>query len=257
MSDARASVADLRGALVLSSEAFADLCSAAEVLETKQGLPAVLAHRDGDGQPLVIKVWRRDRGFWATWVRRDHVRFRKALLALAARNVRVPRYRAHGRVQGSELRFVVYEWMAGEPLRARPEQVDLAALARLVADLHARGVYFRGLHLGNVIRDPDGRLGLIDLQDVRWRNRRLSVRQRARNLAILCAHPRDRAFMMPQRWSDLVLAYAEAAGLGVAGTAPLRERVRRQMARRTDRRAARRRRRGLPPLPAREPPNCH
>lgn len=242
-------VADWRGAVVLSEAEFTAHCASGEVLERKRGEVAVLAHSDAAGLPLITKIWRPARGSMGALLRPPHRRFRRALLALQQRGIRVPRYRAHGRVRHGDARFVVYERLAGEVLRTRPGHVDLDVLARLAVDLHARGVYFRGLHLGNVVRAADGRLGLIDVQDVRLRRRPLSARMRARNLGILCAHPKDLAFLAPERWSELVLAYCRAAGLGVAETARMRARVERQIRRRGLRRAARRKRRGLAPLP--------
>jgi hypothetical protein len=244
-----ATAPDWQGSTVLSAEAFAAHCATGDVLERKQGEVAVMVHRDAAGRAVVTKVWRRQRSWLVSLVRPYHRQFRRALQELPARGVRVPRYRAHGRVRGSDVRFVMYEWLEGEVLRARLREVDLGRLAAMVADLHARGVYFRGLHLGNVVQDTDGQLGLIDVQDVRLRRRPLSARMRARNLGILCAHPWDRAFLSPKRCSELVLAYCRAAGLGVADTARMRARVHAQIRRRGLRRAARRKRRGLDPLP--------
>jgi hypothetical protein len=143
---------------------------------------------------------------------------------------------------------VIYEPLDGTPLRACYAAVDLGTLAAFVCDLHDRGVYFRGLHLGNVIRRADGGLGLIDVQDIRFFRRPLSRRRRERNLGILCSHPGDLAYMLDGHWSELVLEYCRAAGWSVARAARMRERVRLQIERRRARRAARRIRRGLEPL---------
>lgn len=83
---------------------------------------------------------------------------------------------------------VRYAPLAGETLRGLMQQFSLPesaipALGRYIAQLHARGVYFRSLHLGNVVLQPDGRLGLIDVLDCRfrWFGWPLTAAQRERN----------------------------------------------------------------------------
>ena len=83
------------------------------------------------------------------------------------------RYRA---LDGQTLKSI---YQPGQPL---PEGL-LEQLAALFRELHAKGVYFRSLHLGNVVLTPEGELGLIDIADMRFQRRRLSRGQAKRNLA--------------------------------------------------------------------------
>ena len=48
--------------------------------------------------------------------------------------------------------------------------------------LHDEGIYFRSLHLGNVVLTPQGELGLIDIADVRLHRGPLTRFWRKRNL---------------------------------------------------------------------------
>lgn len=57
----------------------------------------------------------------------------------------------------------------------------LPPLACFIRHLHERGVYFRSLHLGNIIRMPDANFGLIDILDLRCRHRPLNAWQIERN----------------------------------------------------------------------------
>jgi hypothetical protein len=50
----------------------------------------------------------------------------------------------------------------------------LPALARFIWNLHKRGVYFRSLHLGNIIQLPGEQLGLIDILDLQFRRREIN-----------------------------------------------------------------------------------
>lgn len=232
------------GRLAVTAAEFAEHCRRGRVLVAKFGRPALLAHTDAEGRMLMTKVWHRRELVSSDLVMPYYQRFRRALVRLSALDVPVPRYRAHGRVLGTGTRFVVYEPLVGRPLRDCYDAVDIPRLAEFVCALHARGVYFRGLHLGNVILGHDGGLGLIDVQDIRFRTRPLGRRRRERNLGILCSHPSDLGYMQKGHWSELVMAYCRCAGFSVTEAARMRARVHAQIERRGARRAAIRRRRG-------------
>jgi hypothetical protein len=203
----------------------------------------MLLHEDSTGARLVTKVWYPKRR-WSSdrlWPYQD--RFRRALRLLRERGFLVPVERAHGQVEGTGIRFVIYEWLDGTPLRSLGDEVRIRTLATFAADVHRRGVYFRGLHLGNIIVRPDGQLALLDVSDIRFLDRPLPLRMRVRNLGILCSHPEDLEFMLDGNWSDLVMAYCRAAEMSLADAAHVRDRVRIQMERRQAKRERVRRRR--------------
>jgi hypothetical protein len=57
-----------------------------------------------------------------------------------------------------------------------------------VMSLHMKGIYFRSLHLGNVVIMPDGSLGLIDILDCYFRKKLFSF-QIQRNLKQMMRYP--------------------------------------------------------------------
>lgn len=231
--------ARLHGAVELSEALFERHCRTSEVLEQSiDGRPRLLSHQDAGGVPLITKLWWPSGMLGRKSVRRAE-QFRSRLDHLAARGIRVPVYRAHGRTAAG-VRFVVYERLDGSSLRDLEGAFDLGELAEFVVALHARGVYFRGLHLGNVIARDDGAFGVVDVQDVRLRRRPLGLRMRERNLGILCSHPQDRQYMDNGHWSELVMAYCRRAGMSVAEAAHMREMVAGQVSKRRARRLARR-----------------
>jgi RIO-like serine/threonine protein kinase len=83
---------------------------------------------------------------------------------------------------------VLYQPLPGETLRqiASKEgfnwQQSLPALVGLIRSLHASGIYFRSLHLGNIVVTPDNRMGLIDVADMRFLRRPLPKYLIRRNL---------------------------------------------------------------------------
>lgn len=58
----------------------------------------------------------------------------------------------------------------------------LPALARFIRTLHRRGVYFRSLHLGNIIQLPEEQFGLIDILDLQFKGRQINPWLVQRNL---------------------------------------------------------------------------
>lgn len=64
-----------------------------------------------------------------------------------------------------------------------PEAIDgiIPELAKFIAKLHAAGIYFRSLHLGNIIYLPEGKFGLIDFLDMKNKRRPLRRNEINRN----------------------------------------------------------------------------
>jgi hypothetical protein len=229
-------LADRRGEIEASQQEFDAHCQDARILSRRKGLPAVLAHEDSAGTKLLTRIWY-PKGRWSSdriWPYSD--RFRHALPPLRQRGLRVPTERVWGRVAGTGIRFVVFEALAGTPLRALGSALDLKALAGYLAELHARGVYCRSLNLGSVIALEEGGFALVDVADTKLLARPLPLRMRERNLGIFCTAPIDLDFMLHGRWSDLVMEYCRAAGLTITQSAAMRDRVRVQIERRRARR---------------------
>ena len=83
---------------------------------------------------------------------------------------------------------VRYKPLEGDTLRALIKKSSLPEnlvieLGVFIAQLHDKGIYFRSLHPGNVVLQPNGKLGLIDVLDCqfRWFGRPLNAWQRERN----------------------------------------------------------------------------
>jgi serine/threonine protein kinase len=57
----------------------------------------------------------------------------------------------------------------------------LDSLAQFIHHLHRQGIYFRSLHLGNILQLPDGNYGLIDILDLQQKSSPLNAWQVNRN----------------------------------------------------------------------------
>lgn len=158
----------------------------ATVLESDFYGEKVLKLADG----TMLKLFRRKRllssAAWYPYARRfvDNAR------VLEQRGFAVPRVIAAMRIPSILRDAVRYHPLPGVSLRSliaqglAPEaEKDLKTrFAAFVIRLHDQGIYFRSLHLGNVILTPEGRLGLIDFSDLRAYRRPLPGFLRRRNL---------------------------------------------------------------------------
>ncbi len=117
-----------------------------------------------------------------------------------------PSIRRHG---------VLYRFLPGQTLdvalAASDDCARMRELAALMARLHDERIFFRSLHPGNVVLMPDGSMGLIDVQEMHFRRRRLSRSARVRNFRHLLRnrahHPLFRRFGMAR----FVDAYLDAS----------------------------------------------
>ncbi|MNJ72965.1 3-deoxy-D-manno-octulosonic-acid kinase [compost metagenome] len=81
-----------------------------------------------------------------------------------------------------------------------------------LGQLHELGVYFRSLHLGNVLILPDGRFGLIDLSDMQISGRPLARWKRERNLQHMLRYAEDSHWLTVLHRQNLLSGYAQYCG---------------------------------------------
>jgi hypothetical protein len=82
----------------------------------------------------------------------------------------------------------------------------LPGFAEYIRMLHRCGVYFRSLHLGNVLHTPDGGFGLIDFLDIRFKKRALGRHEIKRNFNHLHSYL-DRRKIHDFPWHQLMRTY--------------------------------------------------
>lgn len=158
---------------------------------------AAVIERDGHGKKVLqrsdgtyLKLFRRKRllssAMWSPYAQR----FADNAAALQTRQIPCPRVIEVLRIPSIERDAVHYHPLPGQTLREivsrpleGPDRLYLRyALNRFIRRLHDQGIYFRSLHLGNVVLVPNGELGLIDISDLRIHRGPLSLFWRKRNL---------------------------------------------------------------------------
>lgn len=171
------------------------LCKGAEVLEADCYGEKVFRLTDG----TILKLFRRKRLLSSAILYPYARRFVANASALARLGVPVPHVLRLARIPSIGRDAVHYEPLAGITLRelARKEldpmrKKDLlAAFTRFVIGLHDKGVYFRSLHIGNVVLTPDDKLGLIDFSDLRIHPWSLGRYLRIRNMRRMSGIPEE------------------------------------------------------------------
>tara|TARA_R110000751_G_scaffold122898_6_gene223565 strand:+ start:2206 stop:2790 length:585 start_codon:yes stop_codon:yes gene_type:complete len=178
----------------LSRDQFDAMRLGASVLEEDGHGVKVLRLADG----TFLKLFRRK-----SWLSKNAFftpaqRFAENASLLQHRNIPCPQIIALYNLPDPYRSVVHYSPLAGNTLRQLLndsrgiESFELLMnLATFVTSLHDKGVYFRSLHLGNIVLTPDNEFGLIDISDMRCLNRPLSKRLRARNYQHLLRYEQD------------------------------------------------------------------
>lgn len=209
----------------IKNEAFDRLCSNAHVIEADGLGPKVLRLEDGS----FLKLFRPRR--WYTSGSFNPYSERFASNSEQLRTLGIPTPQILGLYRLSDASSAVsYTPLPGLTLRQALQSLDsslreslVERFGRFMAQLHERGVYFRSLHLGNVLLMDDGEFGLIDVADLRIYPSSLRYALRQRNLRHMQRYPQDRNWLFETHFEQLVKGYASVAS--PAATAKIREQV--------------------------------
>lgn len=183
----------------LKQQDYLALREGAEVLEVDHHGEKVLRLADG----TILKLFRRRRLISSAALFPYACRFADNAEALARLGIPVPEVIEVLRIPSIARDAVHYRPLAGKTLRelmraglsSERRQALRTAFTRLVIGLHDKGVYFRSLHLGNIVCTPDGHLGLIDFADLRIHPWSLGKYLRTRNVRRMQAMEEERDWL--------------------------------------------------------------
>lgn len=167
----------------LSAADFSTLIHNAKILEQDGFGPKVYHLSDGN----MLKLFRRKRLFSSALLRPHSQRFCYNAECLEARGIRTLKPLRLYRLENPAWTAVLYSPLPGETLSkllregALTWSATIPELATFIYNLHQNGIYFRSLHLGNIVRTPDAQLGLIDIADMKIHRRPLSKHLVQRN----------------------------------------------------------------------------
>ncbi|WP_229007003.1 hypothetical protein [Methylophilus sp. Leaf408] len=134
-------------------------------------------------------------------------------------------------LEASSHTFAVhYAPLAGETLKTLLDQQQLEThhvvqLGAFIAELHKKGIHFRSLHLGNIVLTTEGKMGLIDIADMKIYPWSLWFRTRLRSFRHLTRYARINAPFGLSNWAILLDSYFEHAKLSASEINTLREKM--------------------------------
>lgn len=194
----------------------------AQVLEADGSGDKVLRLHDG----RMLKLFRRKRLISSALLFPYARRFARNASVLRELGIPCPEVIATYRIPSIQRDAVYYAPLPGDTLRQllddrQQAQALRAQLGRFVAQLHEAGVYFRSLHLGNVVLTPERELGLIDIADLQRQRRALRDSQRERNFHHMLRYPQDRQWLQGEDAGRVFLeAYAHELERGLRRPRP-------------------------------------
>lgn len=113
-------------------------------------------------------------------------RFVANAIKLQQRNIVTVQPTRYGKILGTPSYYVQYPKLAGKDMRAlinEGSQINLLAeIAIFIATLHRLGIFFRGIHLANLLRLENKQIALLDITSVKFKSKPLSLDQRKRNI---------------------------------------------------------------------------
>lgn len=159
----------------LSRAELESLSAGSEILEADGLGPKVFRLSNG----LILKIFRQRRLLSSATLFPYAKRFIRNARRLEACDVPTLRPLQYFDLPEKRTTAVLYSPLPGTTIAQliRSGEVDedtIRDIASFIRMLHEKGIYFRSLHIGNIVRTPENRLGLIDIADMSFRRGPLS-----------------------------------------------------------------------------------
>jgi tRNA A-37 threonylcarbamoyl transferase component Bud32 len=198
----------------LKPDALQQLTAQARIIEEDGLGPKVLRLTDGS----FLKLFRRRRWYTSGSFIPYSERFAINSQQLCTMGIPAPQILDLYRLEDGST-AVHYSPLPGNTLRQVLQGITAPAVrqalvqrfGKFMAQMHHQGVYFRSLHLGNVLVLDDGEFGLIDVADMRIYPSSLSSSLRKRNLRHMQRYAEDRRWLFEDHFDALLQGYAATA----------------------------------------------
>jgi hypothetical protein len=199
----------------ISGNDYHDLVERSEVIERDRHGEKVIVAPDGH----FIKFFRTKRIFSTATIKPYAKRFCDNSQKLGRLSISTVKVRALSYCPENKRYLVKYQPLAGVALRdalrnTQEPDVLLTRFAGFLARLHRQGVYFRSIHFGNLIVQPDSEeFGLIDIADMKIRPYPLGILARARNFRHFFRYREDVSALESFGFGRFLDVYFEQAAL--------------------------------------------
>ncbi|MGV8843074.1 MAG: toluene tolerance protein [Pseudomonas sp.] len=169
----------------LTNTEFNALIVGATLVEVDSHGPKVYRLANGE----YLKLFRRKRFFSSALLVPYSVRFYSNAAQLRSNDIPTIEPFALYQLEDTAWTAVHYRPLYGTTLKDLFTQdhstakKNLPLLIEFFHTLHRKGIYFRSLHLGNIVLTPENQLGLIDIADLAFHRSSLSKSKTKRNMA--------------------------------------------------------------------------
>ena len=204
------------------------LQAGARVLEEDFRGPKVMSLADG----RIMKLFRPRKTFTSARLFPRSLRFAKNARTLQQLGIPTVADVVCFKLETEPATGVLYQPLPGKTLRqlgvaGLTTAADYSQAGRFIASLHQMGILFRSIHLGNVVKMPDGELGLIDVADLSRQAFPLFRSQRKRNFRHLFRPDEDHVYLSMDDKQALLDGYQSQCGPAFAGDTGLRQELER------------------------------
>lgn len=180
----------------LSHNEYLLLRKDAQVIEKDSFGDKVLLREDG----RFIKIFRRKRLLSSALLYPYAQRFADNAEKLNQLGIPCPTVIAVYRIPSIKRDLVYYQPLEGQTVRQVYQSKQLPrhfrqSLLEFIKRVQDCGIFFRSMHLANIIYTPDGQFGLIDFADMKIQNKPLNAAQRERNKKHIHRYKEDAAWL--------------------------------------------------------------
>ena len=201
-----------------SLDEYERLVAGSEVLEQDRHGLKVLKTSDG----RIVKLFRQKRLISSARLKSYSSRFVDNALTLKSLGIKTVDVESVYYCKPIKRTLVFYLPIPGQTLRTVLQDQTCCAdvmkrFAAFFAELHNKGVFFRSIHLNNVIVSEDlNSLGLIDIADMKVVQDQLSLQMRKRNFKHLMRYKVDQKAILSFGLEDFIDIYFSESDLPVA-----------------------------------------
>lgn len=159
----------------------------------------------------IVKFFYRRKRISTSTFRPQAQRFATNSRILLERNIPAPVVKNVLYCDQIPVHMVIYDRIEGCDVRELCESEGVSCLTYLpdyFADLHKAGIFFRAVHLGNLLVGADT-ISLLDISDLSTQQSPLSVSWRARNLAHMFNTDHDKAYFVSYGLRKFVQEYVD------------------------------------------------
>lgn len=200
---------------IISNREFYDICNDSNTKTIKFG--KVDQPKVYEKDNTIIKLFYPKKSLLSSdRIKPRAIRFYNNVKSLYSQGYDVPRITKLQFCPDLRMYLIHYNKIQGGDVRslARHGKLDLINnVADLLADLHKNGIFFRSIHLENLLYQPDGKMALIDITDVRFGSRPLPLYLRYRNIKHLLLHRDDRDLWQAFGAKNFLDVYFKSAAL--------------------------------------------